>query len=57
MARFTVEFTEKVHRNIQIEAADEQEATDWVSANWEEACALDPEPQVSCDIEHCYPAD
>lgn len=56
MARFTVEFTEKAHRNIQIEAADEQEATDWVNANWEEACALDPEPQVSCDIEHCYPA-
>ena len=56
MARFTVEFTEKVHRNIQIEAADEQEATDWVNENWEEACALDPEPLVSCDIEHCYPA-
>ena len=57
MARFTVEITEKVHRNIQIEAADEQAATDWVSAHWEEACALDPEPQVSCDIDHCYPAD
>lgn len=56
MAMFTVEFTEKVHRNIQIEAADEQEATDWVNENWEEACALDTRPQVSCDIEHCYPA-
>lgn len=56
MAMFTVEFTEKVHRNIQIEDDDEQEATDWVSANWEEACSLDPEPLVSCDIEHCYPA-
>ena len=56
MAIFTVELTEKVHRNIQIEAADEQEATDWVGANWEEACALDSEPAVSCDIDHCYPS-
>jgi hypothetical protein len=56
MAKFTVEFTETVHRNIQIEAADEQEATDWVNENWEEACALDSEPMVSCDINHCYPS-
>lgn len=56
MAKFTVEFTETVHRNIQIEATDEQEATDWVNANWEEACALDSEPTVSCSIDHCYPS-
>ena len=54
---FTVEFTEKVHHNIQIEATDEQEAVDWVCANWNGACALDPDPLVSCHIDHCYPAD
>lgn len=54
MAKFTVEFTERVHRNIQIEADDEQGATDWVQANWEDACALDPEPQVECEVNHCY---
>ena len=53
---FTVEFTEKVHYNIQIEAADEQEAVDWVNANWNGACALDLDPLVSCHIDHCYPA-
>lgn len=56
MAKFTVEFTEKVHRNTQIEAANEQEATDWVNENWEEACELDPDPAVICDVDHCYPS-
>ena len=54
---FTVEFTEKAHYNIQIEATDEQEAVDWVNANWNEACALVLDPLVSCHIDHCYPAD
>lgn len=52
--QYTVEFTERIHRNIVVQAYDEQEATDWVEANWEDACALDPEPQVDCAVDHCY---
>ena len=55
--RFTVEFTEYIHRNITVRADSEQEATDWVTANWEDACALDKSPDVECVVDHCYEAE
>lgn len=55
--RFTVEFTEHIHRNITVRADTEAEATDWVESNWEEACAQDSEPLVDCRVDHCYEAE
>lgn len=55
--RFTVEFTEHVHRNIVVRAYDEQEATDWVEAHREDACACDKAPNVECEVDHCYEAE
>ena len=55
--RFTVEFTEHVHRNIVVRADDEQGATDWVEANWDLACKRDKHPQIDCEVNHCYEAD
>lgn len=55
--RFTVEFTEHVHRNIVVRADDEQAATDWVEENWEAACRRDRSPCVVCEVNHCYEAE
>lgn len=52
--RFNVEFTETVHRSVTVRADSEQEATDWVEENWDDACALDEAPDVKCEVNHCY---
>ena len=55
--RFTVEFTEHVHRSITVRADSGQEATDWVESNWEDACALDRHPTTDCGVDRCREAE